>query len=53
MEPNILNQDDNSFPDSFDFTVYYMNNDNLVEEIKGSTIADRIDFDHTPTLFSK
>lgn len=51
-ETNILNSDGNSVTGTFDVKVHDIKTGNMVQEVKGTTKASRIDFDRPFTLFS-
>ena len=52
-ESNILSGDGNSLNGTFEVVVHDLNNGNQLADIKGTIKANRIDFDHPFTLFSK
>ena len=52
-ETNTLSKDGNSTTGTFDVKVYNIKSGKQVKEIKGTTIAKRIDFQQPFSLFNK
>jgi len=52
-ETNILSEDGNSLNGNFEVIVYDLNNGDQLADVKGTTKASRIDFDHPFSIFSR